>query len=137
MTGISINIETCERTWFFANPATKPLESLKSDKVSEIESKRDAATRADVIALGTMWQADERSQELLTAAIMIAQAGLPLPPVWRDSFNTDLPITSLTQLLSIAGAMAAQTQAAYTRSWQLKALVGSATTAGELDAIQW
>lgn len=137
MTGISINISTGERSEFIASPVTKPIESLKLDKISTIEKARDSATHADVSALGTMWQADQRSQELLTSAITLAQSGLPLPPTWRDSFNNDLNITSISQLLSIAGAIALQTQAAYSRSWQLKAQVAAATTEAELALINW
>ncbi|HEY6022316.1 MAG TPA: DUF4376 domain-containing protein [Candidatus Paceibacterota bacterium] len=118
--------------------ASQPTVSQYRDvKIAEIERKRDDITHTDVSALGTMWQADDRSQKLLVAAILLTQAGLPLPPVWRDSFNNDMPVTDISQLIAIANAMATQTQAAYLTSWQLKAQVNAATTVAEVDAVQW
>lgn len=137
MSGISINIATGDLSEFAADPAIQSLALTKSFKVSEIEAKRDAATNADVPALGTMWQADERSQKLLSSSITLAAAGLPLPTVWRDSFNNDMPVATIADLLAIAGAMAAQTQEAYAKSWQLKAQVEAAATVAEVNAIIW
>lgn len=137
MDGISVNIITGELTQFVFTPTAIPIEALKVEKLEYIENARDSSVHADVSALGTMWQADQRSQELLTSAITLAQSGLPLPLTWRDSFNNDLNITSISQLLSIAGAIALQTQAAYSRSWQLKAQVAAATTEAELALINW
>lgn len=113
------------------------LASKKADKVRLIEQARDRATVQDVIAHGTQWQADERSQKLLGDAITLALAGLPLPPVWRDSLNNNMTLNSVADLVAVAGAMAEQTNAAYVKSWQLKAQVAAATTAAEVDAISW
>lgn len=115
----------------------KPLSEVKAAKLAKLESARDAATVLDVTALGSTWQADERSQKLLSSAITLASAGAPLPAVWRDTANNDLQVTSLGQLVTIAGAMAAQTQAAYGKSWTLKAQVNAATTSAAVDAVVW
>ena len=72
---------------------------------------------------------------MLAAAITLAQAGGPLPAVWRDAENNNMPVTSLADLLAIAGAIAQQTQAAYARSWQRKAAVDAATTIEEVNAV--
>ena len=114
-----------------------PLAEVKAAKLAQLEQARDAETVKDVSALGTTWQADERSQKLLSAAITLATVGAPLPPVWRDADNNDLTITEIAQLVAIAGAMAVQTQAAYTKSWALKAQVNSASTSAEVDAVVW
>lgn len=116
---------------------TAPLPNVKAAKVREIETARDAACALDVTALGTQWQADDRSQKLLSSAITLASAGLPLPSVWRDSLNNDLAITSISQLLAIAGAMAVQTQAAYAKSWTLKAQVNAASDVATINAVVW
>jgi hypothetical protein len=110
------------------------LAERKAAKKRQIEAERDTAVVQDVQALGRTWQADKRSQELLASAITIASAGGPLPTVWRDADNNNMPITDLSQLLAIAGAIAAQTQAAYVRSWVRKAAVDAATTEAEIDA---
>jgi len=66
---------------------------------------------------------------------MRAQAGLPLPTEWRDADNSNMSISTLADLLAIAGAIGAQTQAAYAWSWATKAAIDTATTTAELAAI--
>lgn len=119
-----------------AKPA-KPLPEAKAEKLVEIEAARDVATVLDVTAHGTQWQADERSQKLLSSAITLAQAGLPLPTHWRGSNNVNMPVGSIADLLAIAGAMAGQTQAAYAKSWTLKAQVEAAQTVEDVAAVVW
>lgn len=118
-----------------APTAAELLAAAKAAKVVEIEAARDAALWSPVAAIGHTWQADQRSQELLGQAITLAAAGLPLPTVWRDVDNVDLPISSLSDLITIAGVMALQTQAAYARSWERKALLGAAVTLQEVGAV--
>jgi len=115
-----------------------PLDELKNIKRAEIRAARDAACYAPVSALGHVFQADARSQELLGGVINLAQLpGFPLPTVWRSLDDVNVPISSLTDLVTIGGALAAQTQAAYAKSWQLKAAVDAATTNAEIEAIKW
>lgn len=110
------------------------LVALKDAKKLRINAERDAQCTADVVVFGRRWQADKRSQELLIQAISLAQAGLPLPPVWRDADNHDMPVTALSDLLAIAGAIAQQVQTAYVQAWTRKAAVDVATTAEEVEA---
>lgn len=110
------------------------LAEIKAVKKRQIEAERDAEAFAPCQALGRTWDADARSREMLAAAITLAQAGGPLPPVWRDHDNDNMPVSGLADLLAIAAAMAQQTQVAYARSWQRKAAVDAATTLDEVDA---
>lgn len=103
-----------------AAPPPPSAEERYAVEAARIERERDAACVADVHALGRRWQADHRSQSLLASAITLAQAGLQLPPVWRDADNQDMPVTDIGQLLAIAAAIAQQTQAAYAASWKAK-----------------
>lgn len=116
-----------------AHPQTA-LDALKAAKKRQIEAERDAACVQPVHALGRTWDADKRSQELLASAITIAQAGGALPPVWRDANNDNMTVTSITDLLSIASAIAAQVQTAYAQSWARKAAVDAAQTAEDVAA---
>ena len=110
------------------------LAAAKARKKARIEAERDAQCEQPVQALGRTWDADKRSQELLASAITIAQAGGPLPSVWRDHDNDNMPVTSIADLLAIAGAIAAQTQAAYAQSWARKAAVDAAQTIDDVEA---
>ena len=115
----------------------KPLHEVKAAKLAQLEQSRDAETVKDVTAHGTQWQADERSQKLLSSAITLAMAGAPLPVAWRDTANNNLPIGTLADLMQIAGAMAVQTQAAYVKFWELKKDVSDALTAEDIERVVW
>lgn len=124
--------------WTYANgvftPPPKSLADAIAEKLRQIEHDRDAACIASVGAHARTWQADKTSQELLGQAITLASAGLPLPAEWRDADNNNMAITTIGDLLVIAGAIAYQAQAAYATSWMRKAAVDAATTAEEVDA---
>lgn len=113
------------------------LADAKSAKIAEIISARNAACEADVTAHSRQWQADKRSQELLNSAITLAASGLPLPTSWRDVANSDMPISSISDLLAIAGAIAVQTQTAYATSWVKKSQVAAAVTVADVQAVMW
>lgn len=120
-----------------ATPTAKrepSLAALKAAKHAQIERERDAECYADVVALGVPWQADARSQQMLASAILLAQDGVYTPSVWRNSNNTNIPVT-LADLVVLAGTMAAQTQAAYARSWTRKAALAAATTVEVVEAV--
>lgn len=117
------------------NRGQRRLLARKLQKKERIESVRDRLRYADVSAIGHLWQADENSQLLLLKAIVTGQAGLGLPPVWRSANNVDVEITSINQLLAIAGAMAVQTQVSYTWSWTKKAALLAAANETELSQV--
>jgi hypothetical protein len=110
------------------------LAAAKAEKKARIEAERDAQCEQPVQALGRTWDADKRSQELLASAITMAQAGGPLPPAWRDHDNDNMPVTSIADLLAIAGAIATQVQSAYAKSWARKAAVGEAHALEDVEA---
>ncbi len=121
--------------WAALHPAPDPIAEAKAAKREQITAERDAACVAPVQALGHTWQADEGSKTLLDMAITLAAAGLPLPEVWRDIDNVDMPITSVDQLLAIAAAMAAATQAAYTSAFARKDALAEAETLEDIADI--
>jgi hypothetical protein len=129
---IPADLDTSETAVLAAK--NKLLAAAKAKKKARIESERDAQCEKPVQALGRTWDADKRSQELLASAITIAQAGGPLPVVWRDYDNDNMQVTSIDDLLAIATAIAAQTQTAYTKSWARKEAVDAAQTLDEVEA---
>lgn len=110
------------------------LAMLKTAKHTQIERERDAACYANITVNGHAWQADPRSQSLMATAILLAQAGVYTPSVWRTADNVDVPVT-IQALVLIAGSIAAQTQVAYAASWARKAALEAATTAAEVAAV--
>ena len=117
------------------NTFSADIEKVKKSKLIEITTKRDLDTSTEVIAFSRPWQSDIKSRELLCQAITLANNGAPLPPVWRDANNEDMPITSVTELVDIASAIAAQVYTAYATSWERKALLKTASTVAEIGDI--
>ena len=135
--GVTVDLVNAEPVVSVIAPAAKTLAETKQAKRFEIERARDLSVNANVTTHGRQWQADERSQKLLSSAITLASSGLPLPAQWRDAANVNMPITALSDLLAIAGAMATQTQNAYSKSWIKKAEIDAATTITQVEAITW
>lgn len=117
----------------FSPPPPTPLETLKEAKLAQIILDRDAACYADVEVIGHTWQADFRSQALLSSAILMAQSEVYTPTTWRTADDVNVSVT-LADLVQIAGTIAAQTEVAYAASWARKAVVDAATTAEEVEA---
>lgn len=116
---------------------TPSIESLRAEKRIEVEQHRNNVCFKPVSVIGYLWQADQRSQDLLSSAIMLAQIGAaPTPSTWRTLDNQDISVT-LDNLKAIAAAIALQTQGAYQHSWDLKQLILQATTQEELDQVIW
>lgn len=117
------------------------LQDAREQQKAIINNARDAAAYADVQAAigGTVyaWQADARSVSLLNGAITLAQNGGALPPEWRTSDNINVPISALADLLAIAAAISASVNAAYAKSWTLKAQIDAATTVADVQAVVW
>lgn len=116
-------------------PMFTSVDACKAAVMGLIDDWRDESLRQNVSAHGRSWQTDRRSRELLSSVITLAGAGVPLPPVWRDAANNNMVIESLSDLVTIAAAMAEATQVAYTKSWQLKAYVHSLPNVEESIAV--
>ena len=104
-------------------PLFTDVTTYKTTVEGLINSWRDVELRKEVFAHGRYWQADRRSRELLSDAITLAGVGVPLPPVWRDATNQNMTVTSIADLVTIASAIAVNTQSVYQRSWDLKQYV--------------
>jgi hypothetical protein len=113
------------------------LEEAKAEKLAYIETTKNINCFKPVSAVGYLWQVDTRSQNLISSAILLSELGVvPVPPTWRTLDNVDVAIT-VTELKAIAAAAAYQTSMSYAKSWELKALVNTATTVEEVNAIEW
>ena len=88
-----------------------------------------------VTAIGYQWQADARSQSLLSSAVSLTVAGaVPCPTVWRSLDNVDVTV-NLDSIKTIAAAMAYATQVAYHHSWDLKQQIMDEQTPEEVAAL--
>jgi hypothetical protein len=111
------------------------LEDAKLEKLASITEDRDLSLQSNVTAIGNTWQADSNSKNLLADAILMASVTGVLPPIWRTSDNKNIAITDISQLISIATAIATNVQNSYSTSWTRKQLLEEATTLEEVESI--
>jgi hypothetical protein len=134
------DVDAATETYSAAQPVMT-LVQAQSAQNALINASRDSACAANVAAMvsGTShsWQADDRSVALLNGAITVAQNGGALPPAWRTADNINVTIAALADLLAIANAISSQVQAAYAKSWTLKANIAAATTVAQVQAVVW
>jgi hypothetical protein len=118
--------------------AHDPMNGLKERKRREIEKWRDAAINQGTAWNEYVWDTDTVSRANLNAVLTIAQLGIPLPEgfTWRTKDNQNIPMT-LPDLAALAATMMQAGNAAYVKSWQLKAQLDAATTEAEILAVEW
>lgn len=126
--------------WYLAGYAPKkPLSEIKEEKRAEINSARDNARKTEGAEYdGDLFDVDEVSQSNILAQIKVAEIiGDPKATYnYRSKTNTDHLLT-LAQLQELGLAIAVKVNAIYAKSWDLKAQVDKATTAEEVEAINW
>lgn len=116
----------------------KPLATLKSEKIAQIDAAYNAAIQQDVTYMGTTFQADAASQDVLVKTLVTLNAAGATPPGfwWKDEANNQVTMT-LAELNGLAMAMWAQGQVAFSHKDDLKAQVAAATTDAEVAAVTW
>jgi hypothetical protein len=108
-------------------------------KLLEIQAWRDASCSANVTVpvsnVPYSWQADKRSQDLLSNSVSMVSGGvIPCPTVWRSADNINV-LVGIQDLKNICAAIALQTSTAYAKSWALKAQVAACTSVSQITAI--
>ena len=126
--------------WYLAGYAPKkPLSKIREEKRAEINGARDNARKTEGAEYdGDLFDIDEVSQSNILAQIKVAEIiGDPEAKYnYRSKTNTDHLLT-LAQLQELGLAIAVKVNAIYVKSWDLKAQVDKATTAEEVEAINW
>ena len=124
--------------WVPWEPTLGEEKQIKRERINRDRTYQCVATiAAEVNGVSYNWQADERSQQMILASIVLASVGVvDVPAVWRTEDNINVPVT-LQDLKNIARAMFLQTNNAFLKSWTLKAMLEQATSISEVESIQW
>ena len=114
----------------------KPLSEVKAEKIAQIEAAYIAAMQQPVTYMGTTFQADAASQDILTKTLVTLNATGSVPAAfwWRDANNNNVAM-SLAELNGLAGAMLNQGWAAFQQRVERKDVVTAATSTAEVDAV--
>ena len=114
----------------------KPLSEVKAEKIAQIEAAYIVAMQQPVTYMGTTFQADAASQDILTKTLVTLNATGSVPAAfwWRDANNNNVAM-SLAELNGLAGAMLNQGWAAFQTRVARKDAVTAATSTAEVDAV--
>lgn len=116
------------------------LDDLKAAKRSEINNARFTANSTSFPYAGKLIACDALSRGDIDGVLGVALRG-SMPPgwpgVWKATDNTYVSMPDPASFLSMYDAMVAQGAANFLRSEQLKAQVAAATTADEVEGVEW
>ena len=118
--------------------AEDKFEQAKDTKRREITSACQAAIDGGFSFSGHVFDSDPRSQTNIIGTANAVQAGISLPDgfTWRTQANENVPMDD-QGIIALGAALLEHVNACYARSWQLKAIVDSADSISDLDAINW
>lgn len=115
-------------------PESQQLIIAQSRQLASLAVAHSAAIQRPVPYLGTLFQADDASQIVLTKVLV---AGVvPDGFFWLDASNAPVTMT-FAQLQGLAAAMLTQGQAAFAKLQQLKSAVREAVTVDAVAAVVW
>jgi len=117
----------------------RPVEEIRSEKLTELDQAYDTAVQSAVSYMGTTFQTDYDSQDILikTLTSLNPVGGVPPGFAWWDSSNNAVPMT-LTELNGLAMAMLMQGWAAFQHKQTKKEAARNVTlTAEEVSNIAW
>jgi len=111
-----------------------PLSTIRQSQISLIDAAYIDAIQQPVHYMGTVFQADVASQDIMTK--VLAPGAVPPGFFWLDAGNEQVPMT-LDDLRGLAGTVLMQGQIAFVTRTALKAAIRSAGTVDEVRAIVW
>jgi len=136
--------EDCGNDEDYSDSPTPPppsIVSLKVMKRSEIDAAWLAANNGTFLFAGAQIQADAiGSKNISQVGIYVAlNSALPpgFPGYWKAADNSQVPMTDVATFKAMHAAMVAAGITNFGKAQQLKAAVGAATTAEQIDAIAW
>lgn len=110
------------------------LPAKRAEKMAQFTAQATAANFANIDYLGHTWRADSASQGLL--AQVLAIGSVPEGMYWRDSSGVPQPV-NYADLQGLGAAILARGLGADENLMTKTAAVNAATTAAEIDAIDW
>jgi len=105
-----------------------------SAKLQDIETSYNNANEIDISYMGTIFQADYKSQNLIVS--VLSAGSVPSGFYWFDKVNNKIPMT-YTDLQGLSGTILARGQVNFNKLQKLKAQIKNAKTQADLDKVVW
>jgi len=119
-----------------APTAAQLLADAQAARITYIDQQYETLEHANIAYLGTTFQADDYSQDLI-ARVLLAQGGTaPAGFGWYDVANTKILMTN-AQLQGLANAIYARNEPLFNNKQTKKATIRAATTVAAVQAVIW
>jgi hypothetical protein len=114
------------------------LSEAIAEKLAQLERAYETAVQQPVTYMGTTFQADTASQEILTKTLTALNplGGVPQGFAWWAMDNSAVPMT-LAELNGLAMAMLTQGWAAFQHKQAKKEAARDAQTVDDVNAVEW
>jgi len=112
------------------------IDQLKQQKKNQLIQNYESELNSNITYMNTEFQADEKSQNLISKTLIASGGSLPDDFYWLDVYNNKVPMT-YTDLQGLANAILLRRQQLFDKLQTLKAQVRNATSITELEAIVW
>ena len=106
----------------------------KPTKLSELRTAYSDANELDINYIGTTFQADKSSQDLIVS--VLSAGSVPTGFFWVDATNNQVPMTYV-ELQGLSGSILTRNQTNFVKWQTLKAQIKVCTTQADIDAIVW
>ena len=110
------------------------LAQAQLTQITTLEAAYTVAIQLPVSYMGSTFQADSDSQDLLTKCLVAG--AVPTGFYWLDAINEKVPMT-FAQLQGLAGTMLMQGQIAFDNLQTKKTAVRAALTVADVQLVQW
>jgi len=111
-----------------------PLATLKQTEINKLEADYEAARYAPIDYIGTTFQADKVSQDLITEVLVAAGGTMPLGFMWRDANNVATLVEG-NLLQGLAAAILMRAQPLFWTKSAIKDAINACLTPEDLDLL--
>ena len=113
-----------------------PLASAQAVQLGLMDSSYDSANQLPIAYIGTTFQADNYSVNLMNQTIQIMTTTSTPSLTWWDANNTGVAMT-LAQLVALGASIFTRGQTLFTHKQTQKAAIRAATTVADVEAVVW
>jgi len=117
-------------------PYVQSLSDAQSQQLALMDSSYAASVFSPISCMGTTFQADQASQDLIASVLTAAGGALPAGFAWYDVNNAPVTMT-FAQLQGLAASILGRGQPLFIHKQTQKTAIRAATAVAQVQAVTW
>jgi len=117
-------------------PYVQSLSDAQSQQLALMDSSYAEAVTTPISYMGTTFQADQASQDLIASVLTAAGGALPAGFAWYDVNNAPVTMT-FAELQGLAASILGRGQPLFIHKQTQKAAIRAASTVAQVQAVTW